>query len=81
MRDGIFREIGKGPDGQKHQADEKERGERHDSIDHFPFGNQVHEIAGHQERFAASDDERHADIERVMSERDVRGPDGDQRAE
>src|SRR5689334_14006520 len=48
---GPKRKITHGPEGQRHQAGEKERSEAEDSVDHFSLGNQVHEIPGHKKPF------------------------------
>jgi len=48
---------------QKHQADEKEHGKAHHVIDHFALGNQVHEIAGHQKRLHAGNQQRDGNVD------------------
>ena len=58
------------PEREKHQPDEKERRERQDGVDHFPFGDQVHEEAGDQKRFGAGDGQRDGDIDFAAGKRD-----------
>src|SRR5260221_4833155 len=76
MRDGKPRKIAQGPNRQEHEADKEKSRKNKDAIDHFALGNQVHEITGDQKAFAEGDEERHADIDRAMAERNVRGPHG-----
>src|SRR5271169_4440587 len=47
---GAGRKIVHRPHGQPHQAGEKKHGEGKHGIDHFLFGQQVHEIAGDEKR-------------------------------
>ena len=74
-------EIRERPNRQSHQAHEEKRRKSQDAVNHFPLGDQVHEITRHQERFAGGNHQRNANIHRAMAERDVRGPYGNQRAE
>ena len=81
MRNNERRKIGKAPHRQKHQPNEEKGGESHDPVDHFAFGNKVHEIAGDQEGLAAGNDQRDADIDGPVAKGNVGGADGNQRAE
>ena len=78
---GQRREIRIRPQGQKHQADEEKGGKSHDTVNHFPFGNEVHEIAGDQESLGAGDEQSDADVQRGMPEGNIRGGYRDDRAE
>ena len=81
MSDGQSRKIAQRPNRQEHQADKEKRGKNQDAIDHFSFGNQVHEITGDQKAFAAGDEQCHSDVDRAMPERNVRRPHCNQRPE
>ena len=77
MSDRVQGKIAGGPEDQAHETDEEESSKGHDAIDHFLLGNEVHEISGDQEGFAASDEQRHADIHRPMTERNIGRQDRD----
>src|ERR1039458_9078344 len=73
----------RGPDGQTHQAREEQRGEAHDTENHFPLGNEMHEVSRHREglpgggllhasHFRAENDFLCHGLHRVV----LRGPDG-----
>ena len=81
MRGSKRRKICERPNGKEHQADKEKNCERKDSIDHFPFGDQMHEITGDQKGFAAGDDESDADINGAVAEGNVRGAYGNEGAE
>ena len=81
MGDGEPREIGEGPDCQEHQSDEEKRSKNQDAVDHLALGNQVHEISCHKEPFSAGNEQRHADINRAMAERNEGSPHRNERAE
>jgi len=48
-------EVIQGPKSQEHQPRKKERGKRHDKINHLALGNQMHEVASDQGSFANRD--------------------------
>jgi hypothetical protein len=52
----VPREIVKRPYCQKHQPKKEKGGETKNAIDHFPLGNEVHEVAGHQRGLADGDE-------------------------
>ena len=56
MSNGQRRRIAERPHGQKHQAHKEKGCEQQDAVDHFPFGNEVHEIAGDQKGFAGGNE-------------------------
>src|SRR5215471_18961441 len=65
-------EISERPDGQKHQSNEKKCRESKNAVDHFPLRDQVHEIAGDQKSFSARNEQRHANVNGAVAERNVR---------
>ena len=81
MRSGERRKISEGPDGEEHQPNEEKGCERKDSIDHFPLGDQVHEITGDQKGFAAGDEKGDADVYGAVAEGNVRRAHSNERAE
>ena len=73
-------EVARGPQYEAHQADKEKGGERHNPVNHFALGDEVHEITGHQKCFSASDEESDANIQRSMSKRNVGRCHGDDSA-
>jgi len=70
-------EVAKGPEGEEHQANEKEGSEGEDAIDHFSLGNEVHEITRNEKTLATSDEESNADVDGSIAEGNIRCPHGD----
>src|SRR5437868_8859039 len=73
---GINRKISEAPQRQPHEADEEKRRKRHNTMDHFSLGNEMHEIAGHKERFSAGNHQGQNDVPDRRVKGDKRGPDG-----
>ncbi len=80
MQNGQRWKIVIGPNGYGHEADKEKRGEGQDRINHFLFGDEVHEVSGHEKGLRAGDDERNDDIDRGTAEVDERGPNSKGRA-
>src|ERR1039457_7664828 len=64
----------RGPDGQTHQAREEQRGEAHDTENHFSLGNEMHEVSRHQEGLHAGNRQRHRDVNFPAAKLDERRP-------
>src|SRR5689334_4810782 len=69
-----------GPDGEIHQAGQKNDGEHQNAVNHFAFRDQVHEETGDEGSLGAGDEEGDGNVDGAVAEGNVGSQHGDARA-